>query len=246
MTLDPFDPRYRGMSPKEYSLLQEIEYLKEQLNRQMGMRHSYYSLTPPGPCLDRIIAIPPGSTEVRVTSTGKVSFLSPVSQLQRGLLKISEALPKLPDPSFPKTMGWRAWLWHKRTKYLYSPQQRTLWAEAELRVDKFDNSKTQDGVPGIHAQIVPVGWRTLKNDYAVCPPDREVAHLIPRTQNPWVPVVGIAERFGKFVQGEKGWRAEWVFIRKLVAPTPDIGLELERAYPTVEILYNDEAPRGHR
>jgi hypothetical protein len=52
-------------------------------------------------------------------------------------------------------------------------------------------------------------------------------------------VVGVVERFGKYVLGTEGWRAEIVVIRKLRAPNTEIGLELEQAYPDVEVYYED-------
>ena len=52
-------------------------------------------------------------------------------------------------------------------------------------------------------------------------------------------VVGVVERFGKYVLGTEGWRAEIVVIRKLRAPTTQIGLALEKAYPEVEVYYED-------
>jgi hypothetical protein len=51
-------------------------------------------------------------------------------------------------------------------------------------------------------------------------------------------VTGIVERFGKYVLGTEGWRAEWVMIRTLKAPSVEIGLALEQAYPDVEIYYD--------
>ncbi len=57
--------------------------------------------------------------------------------------------------------------------------------------------------------------------------------------NAKVTVLGVVERFGKYVLGTEGWRAEWVIIRKLKAATTEIGLLLEQAYPDVEIYYAD-------
>lgn len=51
---------------------------------------------------------------------------------------------------------------------------------------------------------------------------------------------GIVERFGKYVMGTDGWRAEWVIIRKLYAPDTETGLALEAAYPDVEVIYPKE------
>lgn len=58
------------------------------------------------------------------------------------------------------------------------------------------------------------------------------------------PISGIVERFGKYVLGTDGWRAEHVIIRKLLAPTTEIGLELERVYPDVEVIYADQLCAG--
>jgi hypothetical protein len=52
-------------------------------------------------------------------------------------------------------------------------------------------------------------------------------------------VIGVVERFGKYVLGTEGWRAEIVVIRKLRAPSTEIGLKLEQAYPEVEVCYED-------
>jgi hypothetical protein len=52
-------------------------------------------------------------------------------------------------------------------------------------------------------------------------------------------IVGVVERFGKYVLGTEGWRAEIVVIRKLRAPNTKIGLKLEKAYPKVEVFYED-------
>lgn len=53
-------------------------------------------------------------------------------------------------------------------------------------------------------------------------------------------VTGVVERFGRYVLGTEGWRAEWVIVRKLRAPTPEIAEALGRVYPEVEIIH------GHR
>jgi hypothetical protein len=53
----------------------------------------------------------------------------------------------------------------------------------------------------------------------------------------WV-IRGIVERFGRYVLGTEGWRAEMAMIKQLLAPDDEIGLELERAYPDVEVIYD--------
>ena len=48
-------------------------------------------------------------------------------------------------------------------------------------------------------------------------------------------VHGIVERFGRYVLGTEGWRAEWVVIRKLMAPNTKTALALMRKYPDVVV-----------
>jgi hypothetical protein len=55
-----------------------------------------------------------------------------------------------------------------------------------------------------------------------------------------VGITGIVERVGRFVLGTEGWRAEWAVIRTLKAPTQAIGLQLEKAFPDVQIIYPEE------
>lgn len=68
------------------------------------------------------------------------------------------------------------------------------------------------------------------------------AYNINTQLSPDLPTIsGIVERFGRYVLGTEGWRAEWVIIRKLLAPNTEIGLALERAYPDVEVIYAQPA-----
>jgi hypothetical protein len=48
-------------------------------------------------------------------------------------------------------------------------------------------------------------------------------------------VTGIVERFGRYVLGSEGWRAEWVVIRELQAPSVEIMLALMQRYPDVRV-----------
>lgn len=138
-------------------------------------------------------------------------------------------LGALPDPDAPDTLGWRMWLWDAAVQRLRSPFQGTVWHTPELRVDNWDTSVVLRGVAGIHARRVPIDWRRAKwvGDG--------------RSEPRWQAnsVTGIVERYGRYVLGTLGWRAEWVVIRKLRAPNDEIGLALERAYPDVEVLYED-------
>ena len=147
------------------------------------------------------------------------AVLTEVGIRAMALFEERRALAK-PDPAAPTTLGWR--LWHENV--LWSPQQKTPWPSAELRVENYSESDTLRGFAGIHALRVPVDWRR-----AVWPRSCGVT-----AKNG---IVGIVERFGRYVLGTEGWRAEWVFIRKLLAPNDEIGLKLESCYPDVEVYY---------
>lgn len=133
------------------------------------------------------------------------------------------------DPHQPDTLGWREWIWSPYDKMLKSPSQGALWPEAELAVPHWDEGDVVRGVSGIHAHLVPRHWKilaTLHGEYV-------------STDNA-LRVHGIVERFGKYVLGTEGWRAEWVIIKELVAPSTEVGLEIEKAYPDVIVHYPEE------
>jgi len=136
----------------------------------------------------------------------------------------------MPDPHAPDTLGWRIWHWDANLKRLKSPSLGTVWYTPELRVPDWSTSDAVRGKAGIHAARMPYDWRraslagTELNGY-VAPYAKET-------------IVGVVERFGKYVLGTEGWRAEWVMIRSLKAPSTEIGLALEQAYPDVEIYYD--------
>jgi len=132
-----------------------------------------------------------------------------------------------PDPDAPDTLGWRIWQWDPEQQRLRSPHQRTLWHSAELRVERWDESGVLRGYEGIHARRMPRNW--LQAEWG--------NHDGPAMNTKCIS--GVVERFGRYVLGTVGWRAEWVVIRKLRAPTTEIGLALETAYPEVEVVYED-------
>lgn len=134
-----------------------------------------------------------------------------------------------PDPFVSDNMGWRGWNWDTQEKRLVSPAYRAIWDGPELRTDKWCFEDTLRGVAGIHARRVPRDWK---------------AALWGGHDAPESTVTGLVERFGKFVLGELGWRAEWVIIRKLLAPTEEMGLLLEMTYPEVEVVYFDSIRYG--
>ena len=131
------------------------------------------------------------------------------------------------DPKQPDTLGWREWVWDENSQRLKSPSQGTFWPEAELVVPHWDEAEAVRGAAGIHAHLVPKHWKIL-------------AHLHHEYAKGPNRVHGIVERFGKFVLGTEGWRAEWVIIRELMAPSTRVGLELEKKYPDVIVHYPDE------
>ncbi len=148
----------------------------------------------------------------------------------------SDGLPSFakPDPSLPDTLGWRAWIWSEEAKCLLSPHQHSPWPEAELVIPHWDEGDVVRGVAGIHARLVPKRWRYIGW------PDGDGSGGIGED----VLVTGIVERFGRYVLGTMGWRAEWVVIKELVAPTTDIGLALEKLYPDVVVHYLDQLDGG--
>ncbi len=137
--------------------------------------------------------------------------------------------------TLPSEFGWRCWRWDLVNHRLSSPHQGTVWDGPELRCEAWSEAEAVRGESGIHAHLAPVDWASRLTDEAsgglallTADGDRLVAY---------VPVCGIVERFGKYVLGEGGWRCEWAMIRKLRAPTAEIGLQLERAFPEVEVVY---------
>lgn len=140
------------------------------------------------------------------------------------------------DLAYDNTFGWRSWIWSPIAKKLMSPSQGTIWNEAELHCAAWDENATVRGLAGIHARLVPQDW--TKATSSEVRPSSDWQHHGPGQFSPPT-ITGIVERFGRFVLGTEGWRAEWVVIRKLHAPSTDIGLALEAAYPDVEIVYED-------
>lgn len=135
-----------------------------------------------------------------------------------------------PRPSWlkPDTLGWRTFAWHPTKHCLMSPAQGTLWTEPELRVEDWQDKFT--GVrnhAGIHACRLPRGdWRKAR------PPEDMPKHAI----------LTLVERFGKFVLGTEGWRAEWVLIKEILAPDEATARALRRTYPEIPISVAHE---GH-
>ena len=126
-----------------------------------------------------------------------------------------------PDPRQPDTLGWRVWRWDGDV--LVSPVQGTPWPRADLSTGDWHEEQVLRGVAGIHAHLVPRHWKIIAE----------------MEQSPGE-VSGIVERYGRFVLGTDGWRAEQVVIRELLAPSTEIGLKLEQLYPDAIIHYPEE------
>jgi hypothetical protein len=139
----------------------------------------------------------------------------------------------IPDRGVPSTLGWRSWVWDEKDHALLSPTQQTPWLDPELRCETWDTSDAIRGVAGIHAHLVPIDWECVESEYS-----RTRWAMAPGQLPAPAPLVtGVVERFGRYVLGTEGWRAEWVVIRKLRAPTPEIAAALALVYPEVEITH---------
>lgn len=148
------------------------------------------------------------------------------------------------DPNISNTFGWRCWNWLVLDEELKSPIRSAVWYDAELRCEIWDESEVIRGKAGIHARIVPTEWQkefcpegsssvnsfdALQTSYSI---NDDICVVIQYYQ-----IDGIVERFGKYVLGTEGWRSEWVIIRELRAPNTEIGLALEKKFPSVIIHY---------
>jgi hypothetical protein len=126
--------------------------------------------------------------------------------------------------ALPDTLGWRGW--RIEGDVLVSPLRGTPWPEAILLAGKWSDSRALRGVAGIHARRVPRGWRLIEpasiRDFRRCD------------------IHGIVERFGRYVLGKAGWRAEWAVIRELVVPDTQTALKLVRRYPEVRIHVREQ------
>ena len=135
------------------------------------------------------------------------------------------------DPRQPDTLGWREWIWDEKGECLRSPSQDTPWPSAEHLAHHWDEQEVIRGAAGIHALPVPRHWKILHE-----------MHEAPIGYGG--NVNGIVERFGRYVMGTEGWRAEQVVIRELMAPSTEIGLKLEQRYPDAIIHYPDQIEEG--
>lgn len=131
-----------------------------------------------------------------------------------------------PDTAAPNTLGWRAWVWDDAERCLRSPHRGIPWIGPDLRVERWDESEALRGVAGIHARLMPrdwirAGWPARGESEGPSSADRIVT--------------GIVERYGRYVLGTHGWRAEHVVIRELCAPSVRVMIALMRAYPEARV-----------
>ena len=159
----------------------------------------------------------------------------------KGLRQIAENLHFFPDPTVPNTLGWRSWFMDPLTGILRSPHMGTPWPDAECRCTDWPEGR--DNVvrshAGIHAYLVPHFWRDAPTDhFENCTVDNDWSSDIDEIEIPLIH--GLIERYGKYVLGTDGWRAEWAVIRALHAPTAVVAMVLKHVYPDVEVTYTGQ------
>lgn len=125
-----------------------------------------------------------------------------------------------PSYTRPTTLGWRTWEWNTLKRCLMSPAQHTLWPEPEHRVESWTAEGAVRGHAGVHACRLPRGdWRRARKPHDM----------------PGAPIVGLIERYGKFVLGTEGWRAEWVIIKELLCADEVLAAAVKAAYPEIPV-----------
>lgn len=136
----------------------------------------------------------------------------------------------LPDPTAPDTLGWKVWVMGPDGTLL-SPFRHIRWESSVLRTETWDESNVLRGGAGIHARRLPRNIQRVADptDYF------DLTGVYPRHNN-FVIVDGVVERFGQYVLGTDGWRAEEVRILRLFAPEAASAALLAARYPDVEVL----------
>lgn len=192
--------------------------------------------------LSALLAAQTNAVQKQIQSLHQQQFIQSMAQSERyiynfgqvpavdptvtGLLRIANALSTFPDPAFSTTYGYRTWNLDLIAGHLVSPIQLTPWHDAELHCETWNESDVVRGVAGIHAHLVPWEWK-------------ESAKHVDAAFAGSIPIAGLVERFGRFVLGTEGWRAEWVIIRALHAPSRHVALVLRDIYPEVEVTYTE-------
>lgn len=178
-------------------------------------------------------ALTPAEREILLALRAQIAALRAARWVRRylpPLLPIAQRRKRMispePMPGQPDHLGWRCWRWDVVEHVLRSPNQSTAWPTPELRVERWRDGSALRGVAGIHARRLPLSWR----------------HAAWPAGEPRGDVTGVVERFGRYVLGTEGWRAEWVVIRELMAPDVATMLAIMRAYPEVRIHLSPHAP----
>jgi hypothetical protein len=122
----------------------------------------------------------------------------------------------------PNTMGWR-YFGVDPDGCLVSPAHYARWEDGELRAKEWNKDMVVRGAAGIHALLAPEMWRHLHVD-----------------QFPEGAVTALVERFGHYVLGEDGWRAEWVVIREITAPSKDLAAKIRKFYPDIPVHCDED------
>lgn len=139
------------------------------------------------------------------------------------LAAVAQTRALAPALNAPDTLGWRGWLWDGTV--LISPVRWTPWHDIALCAVEWSDGAAVRGQAGIHAIRLPPDWRRADPS---------------RTEIGRCTVHGIVERFGRYVLGTEGWRAEWVVIRELMAPDTKTALALMRKYPEVRVHIKEQ------
>ena len=162
----------------------------------------------------------------------------PVPNLRRDKQPAHKVYAEM-DQDAPRNLGWRLFVWKNRT--LCSPLRYTPWPEdGILRAENWsgDDEALLRGHAGIHARRMPRDWRR-----AEWRADNELfyagyaAAAAPNFYG--IPTVGIAECWGRVLDGTEGWRAEYARILAVRAPTAEIGLAIERVYPSIRVYFDE-------
>lgn len=151
----------------------------------------------------------------------------------------------------PDEMGWRYWNWSPSRLTLCSPLYRSVWREREFVAVNWPKRRAnpdERNHTGIHAARAPVDWWRRTNGELRKVGDKagqsgistnvQVGETLAYVDDEII-VQGLVERFGGFVRGTRGWRAEMVIIMEFLAPNNRIGLQLEQAFPDVPVRYLD-------
>lgn len=134
----------------------------------------------------------------------------------------------LPDPNANAALGWRCWTIDPLTGILHSPLRIAAWPDGELRCDDFPESPhgQPESAAGIYALLMPRDWKRAGTESLPFDANQTAEDSL---------VTGVVERFGRYILGAKGWRAEWVVIRELQAQTVETKTLLERQYPNIPV-----------